>query len=77
MPLPHALGQPAAPRACRARLYLGARSAGGNWSLPLRRGLAPGIWRVWSRATDGAGNLESVGLPRVNTGQFRVKRAVR
>ncbi|MBJ7456554.1 MAG: hypothetical protein JHC74_10895, partial [Thermoleophilia bacterium] len=43
------------------------------WSLALgRTGLAPGLWRVWSRATDGAGNVEGIGLPRVNTGQFRV-----
>lgn len=65
-------GSLTAPRACGLRLYVKATSVGGNWSLPLRRNLAPGVWRVWSRATDGAGNLESVGLPRVNTGQFRV-----
>ena len=61
-----------APRACRQRSYLPARSAGGSWALGLGRGLAPGLWRVWSRATDGAGNVEGVGLARVNTGQFRV-----
>lgn len=60
------------PRGCTQRAYLRARSAGGDWALPLRKGLAPGLWRVWSRATDGAGNLESVGLARVNTGQFRI-----
>lgn len=70
-------GSLTAPRACGARLYVKARSVGGNWSLPLRRGLAPGIWRVWSRATDGAGNVEGIGLPRVNTGQFRVTTAGR
>jgi hypothetical protein len=62
------------PRSCSRRLYVRARSAGGNWSLGLRRGLAPGLWRVWVRATDGAGNRETVGLPRINTGQFRVDR---
>ena len=34
----------------------------------------PGTWRVWSRATDGAGNLESVALARVNGGQFTIAR---
>lgn len=64
-----------APRPCSRQLYLAARSAGGNWSLGLgRKGLAPGAWRVWSRATDGAGNRERIGLARVNTGQFRVVR---
>lgn len=60
------------PRACAARLYVRARTAGSNWTLPVGRGLAPGTWRVWSRATDGAGNLEGIGLARVNTGVFRV-----
>jgi hypothetical protein len=60
------------PRPCSQRLFLRARSAGGNWVLGLGRGLAPGLWRVWSRATDGAGNTERLGLARVNTGQFRV-----
>jgi hypothetical protein len=63
-----------APRPCSRQLYVRARSAGGNWALGLGRGLAPGVWRVWSRAVDGAGNREGVGLPRVNTGQFRVER---
>lgn len=61
-----------APRPCSRQLYVRARSAGGYWALGLGRGLAPGLWRVWSRATDGAGNRESVGLPRINTGRFRV-----
>ena len=65
------------PRPCTRRTYLPARSAGGEWSLGLGRGLAPGLWRVWSRATDGAGNVEGVGLARVNTGQFRVAPAPR
>lgn len=57
---------------CTARVWLPARRAGGNWALALRRPLAPGVWRVWSRAADGAGNRESTGLARVNTGVFRV-----
>ncbi len=63
------------PRSCARQLFLPAASAGGNWSLRLRKkALGPGIWRVWSRATDGAGNTESVALARVNGGQFRVVR---
>ena len=62
-----------ATRGCAARTWVTTRSVGGNWSLALgRKGLAPGLWRVWSRATDGAGNVEGIGLPRINTGQFRV-----
>lgn len=57
---------------CRSRTWLRARTAGGSWALPLRRPLAAGAWRVWSRATDGAGNVESTGIARVNTGTFRV-----
>lgn len=57
---------------CVERRWLTARTSGGEFSLPLRRTLAPGAWRVWSRAVDGAGNVESTGLARVNTGVFRV-----
>jgi hypothetical protein len=67
-------GSLTAPRACTARLYLKARSSGGNWTLPLRRPLAPGAWRIWVRATDGAGNVEKVGIARVNSGTFTVGR---
>jgi Domain of unknown function (DUF4430) len=66
-----------APRSCARRAYLPARTAGGSWALGLGKGLAPGLWRVWSRATDGAGNVEGIGLARVNTGQFRVAPAPR
>ena len=63
------------PRACTRQLFLPAASAGGEWSLGLgRKALVPGTWRVWSRATDGAGNTESVALARVNGGQFTVAR---
>ena len=61
-------------RPCSRQLFVKARSAGGNWARGLGKGLAPGLWRVWSRATDGAGNRERVGLARVNGGQFRVGR---
>jgi hypothetical protein len=71
-------GSLAAARGCTARLYVRAKSSGGNWLLPLRKPLARGKWRIWVRATDGAGNLERVGIARVNTGTFTVgKRAAR
>ncbi len=70
-------GSLTAPRSCTARLYLKAKSSGGNWTLPLRKGLAPGTWRVWVRATDGAGNVGKVGIARVNTGTFTVGAATR
>jgi hypothetical protein len=63
-----------APRPCSRRLWVTARSSGGYWSLAVGRGrgLAAGSWRVWSRATDGAGNVESVPLSRINAGAFTV-----
>lgn len=65
-------------RSCTRRLFLPAATSGPNWSLRLtKRALVPGTWRVWSRATDGAGNLESVALSRVNGGQFTIARPVR
>jgi len=63
-----------APRSCAQQLYLPARAVGGNWLLPLGRRLAPGLYRVWSRAIDGAGNREGVGLAGINTLQFQVIR---
>ena len=72
-----ASGSLTAARSCTARLYLRAKTSGGDWSLPLRRGLAPGAWRIWVRATDGAGNVGSVGIARVNTGTFTVGSRVR
>ena len=73
-----AKGSLTAPRSCVQRLYLPARSSGPNWTLPLgRRALTPGTWRVWSRATDGAGNVETTALPRVNGGQFTIARAAK
>ncbi|MGD9572068.1 MAG: DUF4430 domain-containing protein [Thermoleophilia bacterium] len=64
-------------RACSRPVFVAARSVGTNWALPVGKGLAPGTWRVWSRSTDGAGNRESLGLARVNTGTFTVGRARR
>ncbi len=66
------------PRSCVDRLYLTARQSGAHWLLPVARASLPrGLYRVWSRATDGAGNRERVGLARVNTGQFRIRAAKR
>jgi len=59
-------------RACANPLMIQARLAGGNWLRPLRRTLEPGSYRVWSRATDGAGNTQTRGIPRISAGQFRV-----
>jgi hypothetical protein len=70
-------GSLTATRACTARLYLKAKSSGVDWTLPLRKQLAPGAWRVWVRATDGAGNVQKVGIARVNTGTFTVGTAAR
>lgn len=61
-----------APRPCSRQVYVRTRSVGSDWILPLKRPLTPGLWRVWSRAIDGAGNREGIGLARINTGQFRV-----
>jgi hypothetical protein len=65
-------GRLGAPVPCTARVWLPARSAGGNWAFAPRRPLGAGTWRVWSRATDGAGNVESVGIARASTGQFTI-----
>ncbi|HWH13269.1 MAG TPA: hypothetical protein VNT51_00875, partial [Miltoncostaeaceae bacterium] len=59
---------------CTRRVWLPAQAAGTAWSLPLRRPLPPGGWRVWSRATDGAGNRERTSVARVNSTIFRVVR---
>ena len=44
-----------------------------DWTLGLGKGLAPGLWRVWSRAVDGAGTA-SASACRACSGQFRVER---
>jgi hypothetical protein len=47
---------PAAP--CSSPMWLPARG-GAFWTAALHRRLAPGRYRAFSRATDGAGNVES------------------
>lgn len=62
-----------AARPCTQPEWLPARIAGGRWILPLGgSGLAQGTWRVESRATDGAGNVETVRVPGANIGSIRV-----
>lgn len=67
-----AAGRLAAARPCGQPEWVRARLSGTHWVMPLGRSLPPGIWRVETRATDGAGNTETVRIPRVNIGAFRV-----
>lgn len=68
-----ARGRLTAPRDCARPEWVPARVAGGRWVLPLGRGLAPGVWRVETRATDGAGNTQTVRVPGANIAAFRVR----
>ncbi len=71
-------GSLTAPRPARSACSGRRRRRAHNWVLRLgKRALIPGKWRVWSRATDGAGNRESVALARINGGQFAVVRRVK
>lgn len=68
-----ARGTLTAARDCARAQWLPARSSGTRWVLPLgRRPLTPGTWRIETRATDGAGNTESVRIPGANIGAIRV-----
>lgn len=60
------------PRRCSARVFVDARRTGGNWTLGLPSALAAGAYRVWSRATDGAGNRENSSIRGVNSVRFNV-----
>lgn len=60
------------PRPCGERRLLPARLSGGHWVLPLRVKLAPGKYRAWSRAADGAGNREVRGIAPINSISFTV-----
>ena len=59
-------------RSCVNRLFLHARSSGGRWLIQLPKALPTGKYRAWSRAVDGAGNRESVGINTVNAISFTV-----
>lgn len=61
-----------AARSCINRLFMPATSSGGRWSLRLAKALPAGKYRAWSRAVDGAGNRESVGITTVNAISFTV-----
>jgi hypothetical protein len=61
-----------AARSCTNRLFIPAKSSGGRWFLQLAKPLPAGKYRAWSRAVDGAGNRESVGITTVNAISFTV-----
>jgi hypothetical protein len=57
---------------CAQPVWTTARTAGGSWLVGLKGTLPAGRYRAWSRATDGAGNREAVGLAGVNATTFTV-----
>lgn len=59
-------------RSCVKRLFLPARSSGSRWQIQLPKALPAGKYRAWSRAVDGAGNRESVGISTVNAISFTI-----
>jgi len=61
-------------RPCSQPEWVTARTAGTRWILPLgKKKLPTGAWRVESRATDGAGNVETTRIPGANIGAFMVR----
>lgn len=60
------------PRPCTERRFVPARLSGANWVLVPRRTLGNGKYRLWSQATDGAGNRERVGIAPVNVIAFTI-----
>ena len=60
------------PRSCVNRLSIRAKSSGSRWFLQLPKALPGGKYRAWSRAVDGAGNRESVGISTVNAISFTI-----
>lgn len=69
-----ARGTLTAARPCATPHWVAARTAGTRWILPLRgKRLPKGTWRVESRATDGAGNVETTRIPGANIGAFTVR----
>lgn len=59
-------GRLGAPRSCLRSVYLRARGRT-SWSLRVARRLPAGRYKVWSRAVDGAGNVER----KRRSGNFR------
>jgi hypothetical protein len=68
-----ASGKLGALGSCANRTWLPARG-GAFWTAALHQPLAPGRYRVWSRATDGAGNQESRFVTGSSAGSFTVVR---
>jgi hypothetical protein len=58
---------------CSDRVWLPARGTI-FWAAALHRPLAPGRYRVFSRATDGAGNVETTLVSGASNGSFTVVR---
>jgi hypothetical protein len=61
-----------AARSCVNRLFIPARSNGSRWLAQLPVALPAGKYRAWSRAVDGSGNRESVGISAVNAISFTI-----
>ena len=62
-----------AARACTERTWLAARG-GAFWTYSLKAPLAAGRYRVFARATDGAGNVERTLVTGASNGSFTVVR---
>jgi hypothetical protein len=58
--------------ACSARVWLPARG-GAFWTANLHAPLTVGRYRVFARATDGAGNVESTLVTGASSGSFTVR----
>jgi len=61
-----------AARSCVNRLFIATRSSGSRWLVQLPKALPAGKYRAWSRAVDGAGNRETVGISTVNAISFTI-----
>jgi hypothetical protein len=68
-----ATGTWGAARACTDRTWLHARG-GAFWTYSLQAPLAAGRYRVFARATDGAGNVERTLVTGASSGSFTVVR---
>ena len=64
-------GRFAAARSCTQQTWIRARG-GANWTAKLGTKLAPGGYRVFSRAVDGSGNVERTLVTGASSGSFTV-----
>lgn len=71
------LGRFGARRSCANRRWLPARVSGTNWRYALPGPVPATRYRIWSRATDGAGNREHVTLAGINVIGLAVIRSER